>query len=634
MNQFISIIKKVLPVMVVATIVVLFDIGIVHAQDSTVAKVFGLNFFDFISQAMAQFFFQLQTMASWLIIIAGYLLNFSVNLTLHIKEFVDKTPAIFTTWKALRDLSGMFIIFFLLYAAIQLITGLKKPNFNDLIKNIVLAGVLINFSFFFAGLGIDASNLVSIQLYNAIAPKSSLSTNLSTSGIDSIASDGGLSDIFMSSLKIPNLYDVTGNRTTAGTATGGGTLSQPIQIMLIGITSIMIMVTAAFSFGLAAIMFIVRFVVLLFLLAFSPVMFMSFISPELKTYTGKWTEYYKNMLIIMPVYLLLMYVSLSVLTSNTFFGNVEQNKLNNPTASTPAVNGGSALIDQAFAQNTASGSVNNWYGPILSLAVNAVIVIFMMNVPLIGAIAIGGGAVKFLNADKMGAGALWSKVGNWGKSSAAGAGANTVGRGAFAINDSKWMQKQIAKNPALGGSVSRGLASVGKYGFGEKKGGYKDKLEAKMKDNESVYKQLKDDKLKQQFVDNIRTGSVMTFLLNNRAGNQSGDKLEKQLWGEQLGTNKAKMAELAKKKAELLPDDLPESLLTQEEKKRFDLLDKEMKDLAVKIEKGEKSAKDQDWKKLAEAVAKENKQNDDGGEKKKDSGESGGGGGKKEEKKA
>jgi len=345
-----------------------------------------------IANTFASVLNMFQMIAAWILAIAGFLLNYSINLTLQMKVFLEQTPAIYITWKALRDISGLFIIFFLLYAAIKLILSLQDAKFGSLIKNIVVAGVLINFSFFFASLGIDVSNIVSIQLYNAIAPANTLNAgNLSPVGITERIKDGGLSDIFMKSLKIPALYDTNAKLTPTGqVAAAGGAWTAPIKIILMGSASIVIMLAAALSFAAAALAFIIRFVVLIFLLAFSPIWFASHIVPEIGEYAKKWTNAYKSMLVFMPVYLLLMYLALNVLTTSPFLG-------------------GPNLASAAASLGTGD---TEWYSSILALAINAVIVMVLLNFPLVAAISIGGSAVKFINTDKLGAAGMWRGVRN------------------------------------------------------------------------------------------------------------------------------------------------------------------------------------------------------------------------------
>lgn len=408
---------------------------------------------DAINYILAALFNMGLTIMSWLLAIAGATLNFSINLTLNIKEFVDKAPAIYTTWRAIRDISGIFFIFYLLYSALQLILGLKGPKYAETLKNIVIAGVLINFSFFFAGLGIDASNIVSKQLYNAMTGgATSVAGSLS---IDSAIGAGGISNIFMNSLKIQTLYSNTNTLSANSTTDKAGVVTaikDPFKIVLIGIVGIIIEFVAAMSFFAAALAFIGRFVMLLFLLAFSPVLFLSFL-PKVGEYTKKWISLYESMLLFMPVYLLLMYLALNVLTTTPMFGgkNASTDAI---TASAPASSGQTSIIENALAQATPStNSGGDWYSGYLLLAVNATIVIFLLNMPLVAAASIAGkgsetlggllgGAVK-----KFGAGAVWKTVGSRiGTSSYQG----TVGRAASKIAQTEGFKDLAARNSMVG----------------------------------------------------------------------------------------------------------------------------------------------------------------------------------------
>lgn len=393
-------------------------------------------------------------MMSWILAIAGLMLNVAMNITLNIKAFVDATPAIFTVWRSIRDISGMFIIFMLLFAGIRMILApinVPAANMGQLIKTIVVAGILINFSFFIAGLGIDVSNIVSMQLYNTIAPAQKLDSTsmLSVEGIKNAFKQGGISNIFMSSLKISSLYDPktlsltdVGKSVAANSTTG---FSPSLKIIIIGVIAFMIMLAATISFALAALAFTVRFVILLFLLAFSPIWFASFALPQLDEYAKKWTKIYKGQMLFMPVYLLLMYFAMSVLVSNN-------------------------MVSGGFASNLSNR--DDWYSNILILSVNAVLVIFMLNAPLVAAMSIMGSTPKW--AENLGAGALWKKVGGWARSGTVGtagtvggiAARHTIGAGAMALNKKLGNTKFFGDSVIGRDLVAKTVGAVAKNKFG------------------------------------------------------------------------------------------------------------------------------------------------------------------------
>lgn len=352
--------------------------------------------------------------AGYILYVSGRLLDVSIRLTLNIKDFVNATPAIYTVWKILRDITGLFFIFFLLYAAIQMMTGIGKgPSYASTIKNIVIAGILINFSFFITSVAIDFSNVISQAIYNAMVPNRVV-MQFDNNGLQHIVENSGKSDIsniFMNSLRIQSIYDVQGNKL-------GVNIGDPIKIILIGITGVTMMITTAASFFFASIAFIARLVILLFLLAFSSIWFAGMVIPQINSKVKQFVGALYSQLIFMPAYLLLMYVALTIINSSN-------------------------LLEAGNVQNlTASMTGTNWIMPYVFLAVNFAIVIFILNLPLVVGLSLGGMATDWMKSgiNKFNAMNVWKGMGGV-------AGTNTIGR--FA----SWADKKVADTP-LGNSYT------------------------------------------------------------------------------------------------------------------------------------------------------------------------------------
>jgi hypothetical protein len=144
------------------------------------------------------------TVTSVFVTATATFLSVSINLTTHIKDIYEKIDGIRLVWTVVRDLSSLVIIFALLYFSILTIVGSGEGKVGKLIVNIFIAGVFINFSLFFVKVAIDASNLISLQFYDAIAPQTA--THWTT---DSAFYDGGLSNVLLNSLKNPeNIFGV------------------------------------------------------------------------------------------------------------------------------------------------------------------------------------------------------------------------------------------------------------------------------------------------------------------------------------------------------------------------------------------------------------------------------------------
>lgn len=610
--------KKLGLILIAVVTVIVIPAHFAHAQAGALVSLTVAAVYAIISNVL-QLVFHL---VGWLLAVAGGILNISINLTMNIKDFVTNVEGIYLVWQAIRDVSSLFIIFLLLYTSFRIILGLDE-KISTLIKNIVIAGILINFSFFFTGLLIDASNVVSLAIYNAITPvaqECNVGKNLpSCSGVkfsDPKSYDGGLSAILMQSLRVTSIVspklanlDITSDDKSA--------VAQQLQIVFMQVAAILIMATTGLSFIVAAIAFIVRLVMLIFILAFSPIWFASWIFPQLKGLSDMFSKnLYKN-LIFMPVYLFLLYAALRIVTSMNLLGNVGQISNISPLSGT------------------------------ITILVNYTIVALMLNLPLMAAVALGGISGKWM--DRFGAQAVWGKVGGWTGSAAkwtgSQVGSRTVGRAAYSLGSSVMMKKLAAKSPLVGKLAYDGVDAVSNSGFGQKGGGYKDRLDAKKKSNESLHKRIgtvergdygsdAEFEVAKKEVETIqgqyrqklpwknrqgKPGGVIGFMVDNRSHRESQAKLEKEAKDkakkeeektirknakEKETTTRQEQQTLAKEKRDLQRDD---EEINQEAKKQRSTLEAKKSTLETKRQalKGEIALTDTE---KAELVTLENEQ--------------------------
>jgi len=555
------------------------------------------------------------SITAWLLSVCGYILDISLRITLHIKDFVDATPVVYVVWKTIRDITGLFFIFFLLYAAIQMIIGESTSSYGSTIKNIVIAGVLINFSFFIVSIGIDASNVVSQAIYNSMIPENAPTTiTSSTKTSDLVSNKSGklnISDIFMNSLKIQKLYDSKGNAL-------GTKINDPVMIIMICVTGIIMMITTGASFIMAAIAFIVRMVILLFILAFSPLLFVGSVIPQINDkLKGEFDVkgILVSQLLFMPVYLLLMYVALSIINSSNLMG------------ATTAIG--------SFPTGT------NWAVPYITMSVNFALIIIMLNLPLVVGLKMGGLATGLIQGGmkKFSAGNVWKNFGSQ-------VGSRTVGRTAYALGESSAFKRLAATSPILGSMASSGLSSVSSAGFGIKKGGYEDRMKAKKKGFEDLHKKIGSldrsqfsseaayieaknnaEKRQGQFRENIPwKNGIMGFMIDNRANKQAqmglSDEADVKKNKEELELNEAAIKNLEKIPAD--PNSPTFRLLTDEETEKLRSLRKRNTELEASINRGSGSKKKKDTKEALKALAEENKDEEKPKEDNKKNDESGG----------
>jgi len=443
---------------------------IAHAQVSAVASLFGFNMTDFVWGMASQVSYVLLTLASFFLTATGVLLNVSLVLTLNIKDFVTNITGVYEIWLAIRDLSGTLIIFLVLWAAFQIILGIETQSIGKLLKNIIVAGVLINFSFFLTGLLIDASNLVSSQIYRQMIPEivvnnvkvggmASLPDGQKMSGqalVKSVVTQtyerGGITDIFMSAFNLTQIYSNNGQFKE-----GSQQSELAIRMFTVQMTGAIAMFIAGFSFIFASLAFLYRLAILIFILAFSPVFFAAAIIPNLDTHAKRGWSLFKGQLIFMPVYLLLMYMALKIVATGNFTGS-------------------------SLGLITNTGTDNDFWLGIIGLIANFVFVIILLLIPLWGALSIGGPATSFANnwTNTM---RKWSV--NKLKAGGIGAWRGTGGRLASLTARSEGFRDLAASNRIAGLAFKsvRGVA-----------GGYEEKLAKQVKSKTDFATSLGQDK--------------------------------------------------------------------------------------------------------------------------------------------
>ena len=381
-----------------------------------------------ITAGLSQLIF---TAAGWFISLCGVLLNGVMIATLNMKTIVDNTPAVAIAWRTIRDFSSIFIIFMLLFASIKMILGAKDHDLGSLIKNIIIAGLLINFSLFGTKLLIDASNIISCSFYTAMAPQSG-ACSANNAAISDAFSSTGLSNIFMQSLDI---QAVAPDATTLKEK-----VNVHLSITLANLGSSVLMIIAGISFLVAALMFAIRIGVLILLMAFSPIYFIAMIMPQVAPYAKKWSGALYSMCIFMPVYLFLMYIAISIINDPGFF---------------------------AFAHLKTGQTTGILSAHTVGIYLQYMIAFLMINAPLVAAISVANEGADFVG--KMG-----DSVKKWGQGFV---GQHTVGRAARSIGSSDTMGRFIKEHPTLGTFASGTLGKVSGGSFGGSKGGFDKRID-------------------------------------------------------------------------------------------------------------------------------------------------------------
>jgi hypothetical protein len=456
----------------------------------------------------------LEVLANWglsisnlVLSLSGVVLNAVMIITLNMSTLMGGSNNIIdATWSTIRDLASIIIIFFLLYESIKIIIGVSDSKVKHIIVMVAIAGILLNFSLFFAKMGVDASNLVGLAFYRAIAPSGAnldLSTSIESSTsnfLTSTLTSGGIADEFMGALKI---------QTADVYHAGGGT--DPLTIIQSALYGIVLQLIAAFVFLAAAFLFLIRVGLLIVLLVFSPFYFIGLIVPKVAEKISKpWLDMIIDQCLILPIFMFFMYTAMRVITNSAFQSII------NPAGGSATLGGGSAAAT-------------------IGMFIQYFIAIILICISLVA-------ALKYASVGKDIVNAGIKKTKGWAGSAVKGtagfAGRNTFGVAATKANESEFMKKMYETNPNAARLLSGTFAKVGSsYGKARKETEKKNKEvfenigkvdRAKFKegpDGDMAYNEAKNvaNSAQANYLANMRKSSVWSRVSARASGSSLGD---------------------------------------------------------------------------------------------------------------
>jgi len=257
---------------------------------------------------------------AWLVGVAAITLDNAVYYSVvTMGTFVHQLDAIGVSWRILRDIGNIFLIFGFVAAGVTTILNVDWYGVGTkMLPLLLVAAVFLNFSLFISMAVIDVGNLFATQFYTQInngEPPGKKSASLQ--GI----SNEGISKALMSKLGLQEIYGkaLKENENTKTGGTGGTSLFTKDTPWYIGFMGILLFLITAFVFFSLAFILIARFVALIFLMVVAPIGFAGLAVPKLAGVAQMWWGQLFEQTITAPVLLLLLYVALAVLTDKNFF---------------------------------------------------------------------------------------------------------------------------------------------------------------------------------------------------------------------------------------------------------------------------------------------------------------------------
>lgn len=199
--------------------------------------------------------------------------------------------AVMVLWKTFRDIANMMAIFVLLYIAGSTILQLNSIDTQKTISWLIIVALLINFSAVFTRIAIDTSNVIALTFYSRFA-----------------GADGSEPNIAGAFTKAQGLDILMGQAGQGGDSVDdqSASIAKSLGILIaILVTIFVLLMSAGF--------FIVRMVSLILLIITSPLAFIGYVVPWIKSQvTDKWWVELKAQLTFAPVFMGLLYITLSL----------------------------------------------------------------------------------------------------------------------------------------------------------------------------------------------------------------------------------------------------------------------------------------------------------------------------------
>lgn len=263
--------------------------------------------------------------SSFIFALAGKALDYTLQHSL--KDTSYRSAFVVEGWGIVRDICNLFFIFVLLYIAFKVILNVGKGGDpKGLIINVIIVGLLINFSLFATRVIIDASNILSRVFYNeqVIASGKTGSGGEIEFSAAIVATVNPIA-LFQDAHKVEEISNKT--EEAARMRNDGRQkrfISGALQVtlgtfILICLLSAAICIVGFVVFLNLTLVFVARVVMLWIAMIISPIALFTYAIPELKNkeFVGfdKWISNTVSMAFVAPVFCFFMYIILTFLES-------------------------------------------------------------------------------------------------------------------------------------------------------------------------------------------------------------------------------------------------------------------------------------------------------------------------------
>ncbi len=253
--------------------------------------------------------------ASWVASIAAFFFNYIVKISLNSTAYA--LGFLTTSWSLVLNLANMFFIFILIYTAFVIMLKAETTRTMQTLAWVIAIALVVNFSFFFTRVVIDAGNILGVQFYNGIIAQPNIAgvtiTNEPNAPVD-------ITRGIMQALGVEKPLTQQGF-TNAQAVTGNNAWSTLLVLTVVFLSTAVMFWMLALGLIMIAIKFLIRIVGLWLVLIASPIAFVSKTLPKTQHFFEMWLRTLVSFAFYPAIFLFMFYVL------NMFVADLAGNKL-------------------------------------------------------------------------------------------------------------------------------------------------------------------------------------------------------------------------------------------------------------------------------------------------------------------
>jgi len=331
---------------------------------------------------------------------------FILNIKDIFKDTSSAENGVYIAWKVIRDIANIAGFFGAIYAGLMYIIG-SNNNIKKIFVNLMMFAILTNFSFPIAKFFIDISNVVSLNVYGSL-------TNYDNTK--------NVGDLLMQQTGL-SLFIANEQKISSGA--GDNLSSWTVTFLLI-----LYLIFTMFIFFEAALFVLMRGLMLVLYVIFSPLMFIGGLAPFLTRLHDDWRKRFVGELLVGPLLMIFIWVAMQILgVTNTILSAANISNING--SNSQIITQSLTLIFSGLALHYAIKMTKEY-----SYEAGALVSGVMSGVGTLAGVAATGGASFALR--------------------------NTVGRAGAMMAESNWVKQGTQSNNIVRRMTSRGLGNTGK----------------------------------------------------------------------------------------------------------------------------------------------------------------------------